>query len=1123
MPSFSNPFVLTGIAVVVVAAAVAIFLWLKSAKAARDAKAAESAQAQSPQAGAPAAGGGQDPIHGLFLEAANRLKLSPTMRGATLQSLPAILVLGPEKAGKTSLMLHSGIEPELLAGHVFQGSEVIPTKAPNIWLARGALWIEVPAAMAANAAALASIAGHITPGRFSQAFGARTAPRAILLALPKDIPAAAETPDDVAAAARPWNQCLGHIAAAMGAQLPVYILFTMSDGLSGFSEFAFNLGPTELGQSIGATIRPFNPASGGVYAEETSRLINDHFSQIAFSLFDARVPLLSREHERMRAVQHYQFAREFQKLQKQAVQFLVELGKPSQLQVSAFLRGFYFSGVRKVMVESRASAESGSFAVEPVSAPLGATRMLSAEEMRQMAAGGASAAPTQREVSEWLFTTAVFEGVLLRDSAAQSVSASSSGADRARALLYSIALLLGLFFFVAFCISYVRNRSLERDLSSGAALLADKDNKQPILQRLDVMRHPVQRLLEYRAGSPPLSMRWTLYQGAVLMPPAQASYCAAIRDQVLEPVARRMTERLAAMPKAAGDHSGDFSLLKAFMMMTTHPEKADETFLADEITGYWRDSSTTPPAPAAEQLSSAQFRTYGALLPIPEARSACVFQAPPNVIPDAQAFLRSLNLNDRYRSLLDQAGRGIEGVDYNKRFPNPPNIAVSDPKFVPGYFTKQGWVRMQELLNHPETSLKADAWVLGETNELSTDELMKMASDFRTRYQNDYAQAWRDYLAGARVANYANLEDAANKLERMSGPRSVLLNLIAIASEHTAGIDPMKPLFQPAKAAVPSAEDFSPAADYLAKLDALKNHLLKAAGSTGPAHDQDAQEVRNAAFDAKGSVDGIARNFKGEADEAVKRILTEPIRQIDPLLNRQNADAVNGAGTDLCHSVARLSRMLPFALGEQSARIDEIQKLLAPDTGDAAQFYKNFLADSVDCLDTQCFLKAQHKLQITPAFLHFFSALVNWRTIIYSPRGIRLNIRVLQNPDSTLRQMDVSIDGQKLSLTSGGGAETIVWDPFHSSQLEVTGQFQDVPDKRPLASATGPWSIFVWLLDTEPGPGMTILPRQGRNVAMRLPNGHDMKYHLDVRWSDNRPFDKAALQFGGCPAVVAPK
>ena len=141
------------------------------------------------------------------------------------------------------------------------------------------------------------------------------------------------------------------------------------------------------------------------------------------------------------------------------------------------------------------------------------------------------------------------------------------------------------------------------------------------------------------------------------------------------------------------------------------------------------------------------------------------------------------NASDRYKSLLQLAGRGIDSINYNALFPND---AVSDARIIPGWFTRPGWLKMQQLLEHPETSLRADAWVLGESRDLTSQELASLAAQFRTRYSTEYVQVWKEYLGAGRVASYANLNDAVAKLEKIANQHSVLLNLIGLAADHTA-------------------------------------------------------------------------------------------------------------------------------------------------------------------------------------------------------------------------------------------------------------------------------------------------------------------------------------------------
>src|SRR5207247_1302233 len=102
-----------------------------------------------------------------------------------------------------------------------------------------------------------------------------------------------------------------------------------------------------------------------------------------------------------------------------------------------------------------------------------------------------------------------------------------------------------------------------------------------------------------------------------------------------------------------------------------------------------------------------------------------------------------------------------------------------------------------------------DGWVLGETKELAPDELSAMAANFRTRFIADYQKAWNDYLGAAAVNPYANLQDAASKLEKMSGTGSFLLKLLGIATEHTAPFEGIKVVFAPTKAVAPTTEEFN--------------------------------------------------------------------------------------------------------------------------------------------------------------------------------------------------------------------------------------------------------------------------------------------------------------------------
>jgi len=59
-------------------------------------------------------------IDALLNQADQRLKSAKQTAGASLRTLPVVFLLGEPNSAKTSTMLHSGLDPELLAGVVYR-------------------------------------------------------------------------------------------------------------------------------------------------------------------------------------------------------------------------------------------------------------------------------------------------------------------------------------------------------------------------------------------------------------------------------------------------------------------------------------------------------------------------------------------------------------------------------------------------------------------------------------------------------------------------------------------------------------------------------------------------------------------------------------------------------------------------------------------------------------------------------------------------------------------------------------------------------------------------------------------------------------------------------------------
>jgi type VI protein secretion system component VasK len=56
--------------------------------------------------------------------------------------LPLVLVLGPSGGTKTSVVTHSDLDAELLAGELMRGDMPVPTEPVNVWYANGSIILE---------------------------------------------------------------------------------------------------------------------------------------------------------------------------------------------------------------------------------------------------------------------------------------------------------------------------------------------------------------------------------------------------------------------------------------------------------------------------------------------------------------------------------------------------------------------------------------------------------------------------------------------------------------------------------------------------------------------------------------------------------------------------------------------------------------------------------------------------------------------------------------------------------------------------------------------------------------------------------------------------------------------
>ncbi len=168
----------------------------------------------------------------------------------------------------------------------------------------------------------------------------------------------------------------------------------------------------------------------------------------------------------------YEFPRELSKLRTLLVQFLVDLARPSHLGTNPFLRGFYFTGVRPVVVDDVVAARSMAIEAPETDLNAGATQIFrpGASHVQQAPVAVRSGGP--RRMPQWVFLTSLFNDVLVKDRVALATSGSSSRVNLLRRIALSVAVLVGLVCLTGFLVSFFRNRALETRVQEAVSDLA---------------------------------------------------------------------------------------------------------------------------------------------------------------------------------------------------------------------------------------------------------------------------------------------------------------------------------------------------------------------------------------------------------------------------------------------------------------------------------------------------------------------------------------------------------------------------------------------------------------------------------------------------------------------------
>jgi type VI secretion system protein ImpL len=1092
-----------------------------------------SQPSQGGQGAAPAAGGGDaDP---LIREASTRLTQSKA--GAGIANLPMIFVVGDKGTAKTSTILNSGLDPELLAGQVYQDNAVAPTRAANIFFARGTVFVEAGGALMANPQSWTALVKKLQPSRLKSMGASGQAPRGVLLCFDLETFTRAGATEAIANATRYLQARLGEISEILGISYPVYVLFTRADRIPFFAEFVRNLNPEEAGQVVGATV-PIRMAAAGVYSEEETQRLTWAFNQLFHSFCDHRLLLLPREGDATKLPQAYEFPREFRKLRNSLVQFLVDVCRPSQLRAGPFLRGFYFSGVRPV-----AAAETPVALVAPTTPAEqaevgGATRMFRAgfqaeQKARQgvaQAGGGAG-----RKVPQWLFLGHLFNDVVLADANARAASGSSTKTSVVKRIMLASVAAICLIYSGLLTWSYFGNRDLEQEslaASRGIAAAEGAGGAVPgidSLQKLETVRQSLAKLTAYEHDGPPLSLRWGLYKGSEILPDVRKIYYGKFRQLLFGSTQAQMLTSLQRSPAAPGpsdDYGPPYDTLKAYLLTTSEWKRSSDAglrlFLATKLDSRWIGTREGEIGKERLDLAKKQFDFYASDLHNGNPYSAIAEDA---AVMRARVYLSQFSGLERvYQGLLSMADKQFPPMSFNQKFPGTAAVVTSGEP-VRGAFTKDGAKVVQDAIR--KQNFAGEEWVLGPQKGQMPDKAT-MEKGLMDRYSADYIAQWRNVLKKSNVNHYGGLKDASSKLNVLTSSAAPLLALFWWTSQNTCvDVPGVADKFKAPQGVVPcpSAQLYIVDVNrpYNSGLQALQQSVDRAADPS--ANKEDASHaMRDSGQSATLTARQLGASFppdpEAQIDQRSLELLLQPIKYLDGMVSSD----LKGSGQSFCTAFNQATfRKFPFdPQAKDEVKLDDLGALLQPKSGKLWVYYDTSLKSVLQCSNGEC--SSSGGTPLAPGFAAFIGNLMKFSRAIYGDSGAEMNYQYSLTPQKSdlIDEFDVTINGSPSKL-KGGTQHSYTWPGTGTRNFELDLRLTGGGLPQQAKIYDGPWAVFRFFADADKANGNVFSwsVTSGRDQQPTRINGKPLVYDFSVGTIGPAVFSKEFLSKLRCVVPVA--
>ncbi|MBP5102224.1 type VI secretion system membrane subunit TssM [Pseudomonas protegens] len=685
-----------------------------------------------------------------FKEALRTLKTSSLYRGRSERwrsDLPWYLLLGPQGSGKTSLLDFSGLEFPLNKMGRKLTRDTSGTRHCDWYFAEHGVLIDTAGrylsqgAADVDASAWNTLLGLLRKRRRGRPLNG------VLVTVPVEALLSVDE-QELDTLAHQVRVRLQDIHQKLHVDVPVYLVLSKADQLSGFDEFFDQMSREESDQVLGAS---FSQEQSGTDVA----VLRQEFEELLRRLNSQVIMRMHQERDTQRRGRILDFPHQLGQIGERLCLFVDMAFTGNRYQRPSQLRGFYLTSAPHLVEE-----------LDQDTASIGATLGMSAAVLPTLRSGRSRF--IHHLLSRVIFPEADLAGLDQRER---------RRIHWGQRALYVGALAALAVFGMLWAGSFSANhgrleqlRSLAQTWSEQRAALSARDDAQALLNPLDTRFAATQVFAPQ--GEVPLQERVGLYQGEASRPVLVRAYERELQEQLLPRVAQMLEGQVRANMR---DRERLLNSLRAYLMLNLQ-DRRDPSLLKDWVAREW--SSRYAGNSALQNGLNGHFER---LLELP-------FSYPLNdaLVSQARQVLRSESLaNVVYRVLREQA-RSLPQYRLSQHLGPQGSLFVGTDYVIPGFYTQQGYQQYFSIQGTAlVTDILRDNWVLGEGSGISGMDLRRLMVELEQLYFRDYANHWSEALGRVSLPPFHEAGDGAEQLAGLTAANSPLLQLLVEIRENT--------------------------------------------------------------------------------------------------------------------------------------------------------------------------------------------------------------------------------------------------------------------------------------------------------------------------------------------------